>query len=295
VRCACIDIGSNTTRLLVGELQAGALVPVVNRRAFTRLGAGREPGEAIGPARVREVAEVVGAQARLARAAAAVELCVVATAAVRNAPDREELCAAVSHAAGAPVTVLSGAQEAHAAFRGAVASAADVPAGRVGLADVGGGSCELAWGTALGGVEGTISVPVGSAVLTHRHVRGDPPSPAELSAVRAGAREAFASVAPDPPVLTGALAVGGSATSLGRLVGPRLTRDTLGEAIGTVVAAPAEQVAARFDLNARRARLLPAALILLQESVQALGHPLDVVPGGLREGLLIDLLSRVRG
>jgi len=214
---------------------------------------------------------------------------------VRNAPDREELCAAVSHAAGAPVTVLSGAQEAHAAFRGALASLTVAPAGLIGLADVGGGSCELAWGTTRGGVEAVLSVPVGSAVLTHRHVRGDPPSPAELGAVRAGARVAFASVAADPPVLIGALAVGGGATSLGRLVGPRLTRHTLGEAIGTVVVASAEQVAARFDLNARRARLLPAALILLQESVQALGLPLDVASGGLREGLLLDVLQRAQG
>ncbi len=291
MRCACIDIGSNTTRLLVGELQAGVLVPVVNRRAFTRLGTGREPDEAIGPARVREVAEVVAAQARLARAAAAVELCVVATAAVRNAPDREELCAAVSHAAGAPVTVLSGAQEAHAAFRGAVASAADAPAGRVGLADVGGGSCELAWGTALGGVEATISVPVGSAVLTHRHVAGDPAGPEELAALREAARAAFAAAAPGPPPLDLALAVGASASSLSRLVGPRLTLASLDAAVTTMVSAPIAVTAQRLALDPRRVRLLPAAMLLLTEAVRALGQPLTISAGGLREGILLAALE----
>ena len=74
MRCACIDVGSNTTRLLVAELRAGVPAPVLTRRTFTRLGAGRAPQDAVGAARTHELAAVVAAQARLARAAGAQEI-----------------------------------------------------------------------------------------------------------------------------------------------------------------------------------------------------------------------------
>ena len=106
-----------------------------------------------------------------------------ATVAVRA----EEL---FEHSAG----VLDGAEEARLAFVGATAALPDPPSGLIGVADVGGGSSELVAGTVRGGVSWFVSVPVGSGVLTERHVRSDPPTAAELAALRAEADAAFAAV-----------------------------------------------------------------------------------------------------
>src|SRR5829696_10062570 len=121
MRCACIDIGSNTTRLLVAEPGTGghALRDVAADRAFTRLGAGRAPDGTILPARIALVAEVVAAQVAQAREAGARRLRTVATAAVRGAPNQEALCAAVQARAGVPVEVIGPEEEARLAFAGA--------------------------------------------------------------------------------------------------------------------------------------------------------------------------------
>src|SRR6476469_9123835 len=108
VRCACIDIGSNTTRLLVAEpARDGRLREVHAERAFTRLGSLLGPGGAIPPAVVRVGAEVVAEQVAAARAQGAVSVRVVATAAMRDAANREDFSAAVLDLAGVPVEILS--------------------------------------------------------------------------------------------------------------------------------------------------------------------------------------------
>src|SRR5688500_139492 len=88
VRCACIDIGSNTTRLLVAEPDgAGGLREVRARRTFTRLGAQRAASGALDPERIAETAAEVARQVLEARMAGAQAVHVVATAAIRGAPN----------------------------------------------------------------------------------------------------------------------------------------------------------------------------------------------------------------
>ena len=151
--CACIDIGSNTTRLLVADCSGGGLREVVQERAFTRLGAQGE----ISPQKVREVAETVAAQVRRAREAGAERIRAVGTHAVRQAPNRDDLLAAVTEAAGIEVDVLSGDAEATYAFLGATQTLGDAPDGEVGVVDVGGGSTELVCGTVAQGVSWSVS------------------------------------------------------------------------------------------------------------------------------------------
>jgi exopolyphosphatase/guanosine-5'-triphosphate,3'-diphosphate pyrophosphatase len=94
-------------------------------------------------------------------------------------------------------------------------------------------------------------------------------------------------VAP-PPVRT-AVAVGGSAASLRRLVGAVLEPETLQRALRVLSEAPAAEVARRFDLDAERVKLLPAGILALDAAAQVLGQPLWIGRGGLREGVLLDL------
>jgi exopolyphosphatase / guanosine-5'-triphosphate,3'-diphosphate pyrophosphatase len=217
---------------------------------------------------------------------------VIATAAIRAAGNREEVCAAVERAAGVPVSVLTGEEEARLAFAGATGTLQHAPLGRVGVVDVGGGSTELVVGTLADGVEWSESFRVGSGFLADSYLRSDPPSPAELDAVRLHVAGVFEGLDVPPP--RACYAVGGSATSLRRLIGAVLDHETLGRGLRVLGSLPAEEVAQRFELDPQRVRLLPAGILLLDAASQALGAPLRIGRGGVREGVVLDVLATSR-
>src|SRR4051794_41392097 len=148
VRSACIDIGSNTTRLLVAERDGPGLREVMARRMFVPLVNG--DGGAIDPETVTVLASVVAAHAAVARECGAERIHAVATAAIRDAPNRDALCGAIHREAGLRVRVLDDAAEARLAFAGAVGTLPARPGGTVGVVDVGGGSSGLVARTANG-------------------------------------------------------------------------------------------------------------------------------------------------
>ncbi|HWH92365.1 MAG TPA: hypothetical protein VNT03_00770 [Baekduia sp.] len=292
-RCAVIDIGSNTTRLLVAEPhpeRPGALVEVAAHRAFVRLTA-RERRTGIPADKAQAIAEAVAEQALTARANDIAALRVVATAALRDAPGRDVLLAQLSAAAGVQVEVLSGEEEARLAFAGATASLGRNGGGTVVVADIGGGSTELAAGAPGHAPTWWASVPIGSGALADAHLHGDPPTAAQIAAARAEAAAAIAAAGCPPADV--AWAVGGSATSLRRLCGERLSASALDDALTRVTAGPAAVTALDLDLHVERVRLLPAGLVLLAEVARAAKCPLHVGCGGLREGVVLDLMGEV--
>jgi len=108
MRCACIDIGTNTTRLLVAEEDhAPGLRVLAQERAFTELGDADE----VGLEKTRMVADAVGAQVERARELGTGRLRVVATGALREAGDRDAVLEALRDAVGTEVDVLSGREE----------------------------------------------------------------------------------------------------------------------------------------------------------------------------------------
>jgi exopolyphosphatase/guanosine-5'-triphosphate,3'-diphosphate pyrophosphatase len=293
VRCACIDIGSNTTRLLVADVVGApgggmALAPVVERRAFTQLGRACQAGGAV-PATAREaLAAVVAAQATEARTLGVEALRVVATAALRRSEDGLATCHALAAAAGAPVELLSERDEARLAFAGATYALADAPDGPLAVVDVGGGSAQIVVGTCDAGAGWSVSLPLGSGDLTAAHLLHDPPDADELTALR---DEVEATLTPLAlPRVERALAVGGSATSLRRLAGARLDTSSLERVLATLIAAPAAEVAERLRIARERARLLPAGIVVLAAVAEWTG-PLEIARGGLREGVLHELAA----
>ena len=293
VRAACIDIGSNTTRLLVAEAdpaRPGAVVEVAAHRTFVRLTAAERRG-GIPPEKASAIAAAVAEQALAARASGCAALRVVATAALRDAPGRDALLAQLGAAAGVEVEVLSGEEEARLAFAGATASLAGDGVRDVVVADVGGGSTELAWGAPGAPPSWWASLPIGSGALAEARFTTDPPARDELRAARADAAAAIAAAGCPPADV--AWAVGGSATSLRRLCGASLTAAALDAALERITAAPALATAVDLDLHVERVRLLPAGLVLLAEIARAAQCPLHVGCGGLREGVVLDLLARV--
>jgi exopolyphosphatase / guanosine-5'-triphosphate,3'-diphosphate pyrophosphatase len=285
--CACIDIGTNTTRVLVAEAREGRLTEVVQRRVFTRMGKGLGRDGAILPDKIAEVAGVVAEHRRLADELGAAHVRVVATAAIRSAANREAFVAAVRERAGVDVEILDGDGEARLAFLGATRTLGEALDGRVGVVDVGGGSSELAVGTLEGGVTWSASFPVGSGLLADHYLRSDPPTTDELLGVRTHASEVLETR--EVPLPECAVAVGGSAASLRRLVGDELGPRSLERALGVLCGAPAAEVAERFAIDAERVRLLPAGIVILDAASQRLGKPLQIGRGGLREGLVLDM------
>jgi exopolyphosphatase/guanosine-5'-triphosphate,3'-diphosphate pyrophosphatase len=287
--CACIDIGSNTTRVLVAEARGGRLTEVLQRRAFTRLGRGLKLGAAIPRDKIDEVARVVADQRRLAESVGARALRAVATAAIRGAANPDEVVDAVREAGGVDLAILDGKEEARLAFLGATRTIGRPLDGRVGVVDVGGGSSEIAVGTLDGGVEWWMSFHIGSGFLTDHYLRSDPPSAAELHAMREHAHGVLEGL--EIPSVACAIAVGGSATSLRRLVGAVLEPETIQRALGVLSGAPAGEVAQRFAIEPERVPLMPAGILILDAASHALGRPLQIGRGGLREGVLLDMAS----
>jgi exopolyphosphatase/guanosine-5'-triphosphate,3'-diphosphate pyrophosphatase len=136
-------------------------------------------------------------------------------------------------------------------------------------------------------VEWWESFGIGSGTLAERHLHGDPPHPAQIEAARAHAAGTLSYVA--PPAVDAAVAVGGSAASLRRVVGDVLDSTALARALEVLGAAPAAEVARRFELEVERVRLLPAGLLALEAAGRCLDRPLEIGHGGLREGVLLEL------
>jgi exopolyphosphatase/guanosine-5'-triphosphate,3'-diphosphate pyrophosphatase len=289
LRAACIDIGSNTTRLLVADRVEHGLVEIHQERAFTRIGHGVAASGVIGDEKIREVVAVVLGQIAVARDHGAQELRGVATAAIRIAANGAELVRAIAERTGLAVEILSGEEEARLAFLGAAATLPRAPAGRLGVVDVGGGSSELVVGRVPDRVGWWASIALGSGALTERCLPSDPPAEAELAEARAEIAAALAGLAPPRPAV--AVAVGGSATSLGRLAGPVLDADAVARSLALLVSEPAGAVAANFLIDPQRARLLPAGLLILEAAAELLGAPLTIGRGGIREGVLLEALS----
>jgi exopolyphosphatase/guanosine-5'-triphosphate,3'-diphosphate pyrophosphatase len=292
-RCACIDIGSNTTRLLVGEDEDGAMRELLAQRAFTKLISARGPDGAIAAGKLDEIAAVVALQVRLAQELGVSAVRVVGTAAIRDSSNPGELAEAIAAACGARLEVLSADDEARLAFAGAIGMLADPPPGELGVVDVGGGSTELVVGTALGGVTWSVSLPVGSGRITETDLRHDPPSVDELTELRARLARTFAEI--DAPRPARAYAVGGSATSLQRLIGGVLEFESLARGLSALTTLPSAELAPVLGLHPERVRLLPAAIILLDAASRTLNAPLQMGLGGLREGIVLEGLAGAAG
>ncbi|MGH2925793.1 MAG: hypothetical protein ACRDK1_07465 [Solirubrobacterales bacterium] len=287
--CAAIDIGSNTTRVLVAEPQEGQLRKVMEQRAYTRIGKASQHDGAIDADKVGEVAEVVATQVRLAEELGAEAIRTVATAAIREAVNRDEVVSEIDRVAGVEVEVLSEHEEGRLAFIGATKTLGHPVEGEIGVVDVGGGSSEVIIGTVSKGLRSVQSFKIGSGMLAEEFLANDPPSAAELRAVRDHISDVFAGVEFEQPGQ--AVAVGGSATSLRTLVGAVLEYETLERAVRVLTGAPILEVAKRFELDPRRVRILPTGVLILEKISELLGQPLQIGKGGLREGVILELLN----
>lgn len=292
MRVGVIDVGSNTIRLLVTERRSGELEPVEEEKSYVGLGAEILRHGTIGAPKLAEAIAVARAQATAARAAGSELLEVVVAAPGRQAANADELVHELARATRAPVHSLSADDEASLAYAGAVAQS-EVDAGTVvAVVDVGGGSTEIAVGAPPSAPAWLRSVDVGALRLTAARLEDDPPTDEALASAARATHEAFAGILPPRP--HAALAVGGSARAIAKLVGRRLGERELEAALELLSARRAAKVARLHGIDVERARVLPAGALILAEVVRRLGVPLRLGRGGLREGVALSLLAEAR-
>jgi len=289
MRVGVIDVGSNTVRLLVASVDGDVVRTVREEREHLGLGE-----EILRHGRVRrtkldEVGAVTGEYARIARKLGVRELETVVTAPGRQGDSPERLLDAIGRATVAEVRVVSAEDEGRLAFAGAV-SRAHTGEAIVAVCDVGGGSTEVVVGTELLGPAWVRSVDLGSLRLTAALLRDDPPQPAEIDAARSAVRDAFSSVVPPRP--EAALATGGSARAIARVVGRDYGPEELEHVVELLAARPAAENAAKLGLRPTRARTLLAGALILAEVSQLLAVRFSPSRGGIREGAAIRLATR---
>jgi exopolyphosphatase/guanosine-5'-triphosphate,3'-diphosphate pyrophosphatase len=289
VLCAAVDIGSNTTRVLVAEPQDGQLRKVMEQRAYTRFEKDSKRKGKITDEKIAELAEVVTTQVRLAEELGAEAIRIVATAAIRESKNADQAAKRIGEAAGLEVEVLSEEEEGRLAYIGATKTLGHPVEGDVGVVDVGGGSSEIILGTVADGVREVRSFKIGSGAVAEEFLTNDPPSASEVRALRDYIDDFFEDVEVDQPAQ--AVAVGGSATSLRTLVGAVLEYETLERAVRVLTGDPIADVAKKFELDPRRVGILPAGVLILEKLSDLLGQPLQIGKGGLREGVILDLLN----
>ena len=289
MRVGVIDVGSNTVRLLVATVGNGHVRTVREER--THLGLGEElllHGR-IRRRKLDEVGEVTGNYARIARKLGVRELETVVTAPGRQGDEPARLLDVLGRTTAGDVRVVSAEEEGRLAFEGAVARA-DTGESVVAVCDVGGGSTELVVGTQLLGPAWVRSVDLGSLRLTAALLPGDPPTATEIESARAVVQSGLAELDPPRPEL--ALATGGSARAVARVVGHEYDADDLERVVALLASRPAAESAKALGLRADRAHTLLAGAMILAQVSRLIGVPFAPSRGGIREGAALRLASR---
>lgn len=283
-----IDIGSNTINLLVGKVRDNVVIPIASESVHVQLGAGVDATGKMEPERMRAAVLVVALMDALARMHSALPPVALATSAVRDAANGQDLLAAIRHCTPVEARLLPGDREATLGFRGATSTAGVAPDAPVLVVDIGGGSAQLSVGTSRSGPQQQVSLPLGSNRTTERSIANDPPTQEELQQVRTYA----AGLLPrwDLPDDTAIVAIGGSARALARLGGPTFTAAELHALAAEISERPSGAFASLRGIAPTRTRVMPAAAMTLIAVLDVFGKQgLNVAQGGLREGVLLTL------
>jgi exopolyphosphatase / guanosine-5'-triphosphate,3'-diphosphate pyrophosphatase len=307
-RLAAVDVGTNSTRLLVADVGGGEIVAEHAREmVITRLGKGVDRTGRFDPAALARTLEVLAGYAETCRRLGVARRRLVATSATRDAADRRAFLDGVRDLLGVDAEVLTGQAEAATAYRGATATLdGDVPTLVV---DIGGGSTELILGDGRA-ARAMISLDIGCVRLFERHLHHDPPTAEEAAALRADVATHLGGAGDilDPSAADRVVGVAGTVTTVTAIAlgleaydPRRIHRATLDAA---EIAAVADKLAAMtvaeraaLPVMARgREDVIAAGALLLDELVrrfrirQVIASETDIL-----DGILLGLAERPAG
>jgi exopolyphosphatase/guanosine-5'-triphosphate,3'-diphosphate pyrophosphatase len=298
VRLATIDIGTNTTLLLVAEVSGGDVRVLDERAEITRLGRGIGADGGLGRPGIERTLAALTDYVAIAHSHGA-SIHAIGTEGLRRAPNASDFLEPAAKILGAPVEVIDGNREAALSFLAAQRSFPAETQGTAVVIDIGGGSTEIIVACA-GCMEFRRSLPLGSVRLTEKYVRNDPASAAEVAAITAEIVQQLASV-PLPASPSTLIGTAGTVTTLAamslglqsydpaRVHGHRLTLSELEKQIDRLRSSTQPQREAMAGLDPKRADvILAGACILLQIALAAHSAQILVSDRGIRWGLLFE-------
>jgi exopolyphosphatase/guanosine-5'-triphosphate,3'-diphosphate pyrophosphatase len=215
MRVAVVDIGTNSTRLLIADVDSDGRVMELERRTrVTRLGEGVDSSGRLADAAIARVFATLEEYSALIERLDVSERPAVLTSAVRDAANGAEFTTEIRERYGLDAQVIAGGEEAQLTFLGALSDRSDADLTPTLVIDVGGGSTELILGSARN-VSDFYSLQAGAVRQSERHLRHDPPTQEELGALAGDVAALIASEVPERVrrAATRAIAVAGTATS----------------------------------------------------------------------------------
>lgn len=284
MRVAVVDLGTNSTRLLVADVEDRAVRELDRRTDVTRLGEGVDASGRLAAAAMERVFATVGGYREAIDAAGAGRAVAVATSAVRDAANGQDFRTQLEERFGLDVRVISGDEEARLTFLGAT-SGRGAGGEPVLVHDIGGGSTEFVVGRPGSEPAFRVSTRAGSVRQTERHLPADPPEPESVRALAAEVAEIIEREVPEEirRSVAAGIAVAGTATSLAavdqelepydpsRVHGYELSRRACERMLATLAGMPLEERREVPGLHPDRAPTIVAGAAILVESMRAFG------------------------
>lgn len=305
-RVAVVDVGSNSTRLLVADVGGGRVAKVERQSRVTRLGRGVDLAGRLSNEAIEETCAAVADFVEICKATGAEAVDTIATSAVRDAADGGAFVAELRERFALSPRVLDGEEEARLTYRGATCERPPTEATLV--IDIGGGSTELVVGI---GEEIVFhaSLQVGVVRHTERHISADPPTATELESLATDVRGRIeAAIAGRPEAVAAAgVAVAGTPTSLAavelglepydpdpaRVHGHVLSLDSIQRRLSQLASAPLAERAEVPGLHPDRAPTIVAGVVILAEAMRAFGlERIEVSEHDILYGAALALAAR---
>jgi exopolyphosphatase/guanosine-5'-triphosphate,3'-diphosphate pyrophosphatase len=279
-RVAVIDIGSNSTRLLVADVAGGRVTPVERRSTVTRLGRGVDLSGQLAAEAIEAACAAVDPYVSTLEEMGAERVDAVATSAVRDATNGSAFVAELRERFALSARVLDGEEEARLTYLGATSEhSPEVPTLVI---DIGGGSTELIVGEGRE-IEWHTSLQAGVVRHTERHLTHDPPTPVELEALAGDLRGLIEKARAEAPDAEAGIAVAGVPTSLAaiemelvpyepaKIHGHVLELRSIQRMLSQLASTPLEQRREIPGLHADRAPTIVAGVVTLVEVMRAFG------------------------
>jgi exopolyphosphatase / guanosine-5'-triphosphate,3'-diphosphate pyrophosphatase len=303
-----IDLGTNSSRLLVAEVEDNTVTELARHTRITRLGEGVDASGRLSDAAMERVFEVLAGYRRDIDRHGATEVVAVATSAVRDAANGHEFRAQLRERFGIEARTISGEEEARLTFAGATAALDS--GGSTLVLDIGGGSTEFVTGQPGAEPDFHVSTRLGAVRQTERHLPDDPPTTEQLDRLAAEVRQTIAGEVPEA-VRSGSgagIAVAGTATSVAaielelepydreRVEGHPLRRAPTERILARLAALPVAERREVTGLHPDRAPTIVAGVCILLEAMKAFGldsmaaseadilHGAALAAGGGRKG-----------
>ncbi|HEY1359954.1 MAG TPA: Ppx/GppA phosphatase family protein [Thermoleophilaceae bacterium] len=308
MRVAVVDLGTNSTRLLVAEVIDGKVEELARETNVTRLGEGVDSSGRLADEAIGRVVKVLSGYREEIDSHGAEDTVAVATSAVRDAENGPEFSELLKERFAIEAKTIPGEEEARLTFLGATSGRSETDETLV--IDIGGGSTEYVIGRPGHDPEFHVSTRMGSVRHTERHIDDDPPSDEQLMALRASARKIVEAEVPAElrEEVDRGIAVAGTATSLaaidqeldpydpGRVHGYVLDTAACERMLDELAAIPVEERRHVTGLNPDRAPTIVAGVAILIESMAAFGlERMQVSEADILHGAALDAAGDAGG